>query len=121
MKASRSLAGLSWISSPGLSGEKEDAGWRGAASMIRTVLQRFPIKYCEKVGRTWSLKALGRTASREGRRERRGRVKFVKGKKNHKTKSHDHFDFPTADLPRSPLISLKSGCTMRKEKTRRPV
>lgn len=31
LKASRSLAGLSWISSPGLRGEN----WRGAASMVR--------------------------------------------------------------------------------------
>lgn len=42
LKASRSLAGLSWISSPGLSGENEDAGWRGAASMIRTAVTVVP-------------------------------------------------------------------------------
>ena len=36
LKASRSFAGLSWISSPGWRGENEDAGWRGAASMVRT-------------------------------------------------------------------------------------
>lgn len=36
LKASRSFAGLSWISSPGWREENGDAGWRGVASIVRT-------------------------------------------------------------------------------------
>jgi len=70
LKASRSFAGLSWISSPAWSGENEDAGWRGAASMVRTGLLWLRKKSRGEGGRTLSLRAPGRIADRGNRRER---------------------------------------------------
>jgi len=93
LKASRSFAGLSWISSPGLRGENEDAGWRGAASMIRAVSRWLRRKARVEKGRTSSLRALGRITDRGNRRERRGRVKFSEGlvkSDRKKIRSHDH-------------------------------
>lgn len=70
LKASRSFAGLHWTSSPGRRGEKEDAGWRGAASIVRTASLWLRRKSRRVDGRTLSLKTPGRMADRENTRER---------------------------------------------------
>jgi len=80
LKASRSFAGLSWISSPGWSGENEEGRWRGAASMVRTASRWLRGNFRgEEEGWALSLRALGRITDRGNRREGRGEVKFGEG------------------------------------------
>ena len=72
LKASRSFAGLSWISSPGWRGENEDAGWRGAASIVHTALRWLRRKPRGEKGWTLSLRAPGRITGRGNTRKKRG-------------------------------------------------
>jgi hypothetical protein len=104
LKASRSFAGLHWISSPGWSGENGGAGWRGAASIVRTASWWLRREFRGDEGRALSLsfRALGRMADRGNRRGRRGRVKDCDGKirieKSNPTITYAHHTrSPTSD------------------------